>query len=327
MPMLLIVAAIADRRTAGDADRPSSSTITLHDHQPLELCRRPRPQRPQQLLYVFQDRTSGTVQMDRTGPACLQDLRHQAPRSCSSTSPRTITTSKQWPPPPWPIASTTSANGRLRLPGMWPLFRPGRGSGASPRKRSAGRASTTCAEPLQRRAHLFERGDEAFVEAWGEGARLRTRLAMFERPAFVRSTSAARPRECGPPRRRKRARSTRRAPQRTAPTRHRRRSACRRRARARSSPSPSASGFGSMCGRPGRGRRSCRCRRTPRRECGRAGIRPRRAVRRWADARSVDHAEVRVAELGGELLGRAEIAGGHGKVRSGRKRARCGRGG
>ncbi len=42
---------------------------------------------------------------------------------------------------------TTLVVGTLNAPGMWPPLRPGRGSGASPRKRSAGRASTTCADP------------------------------------------------------------------------------------------------------------------------------------------------------------------------------------
>ncbi len=37
--------------------------------------------------------------------------------------------------------------GRLRLPGMWPLRTPARGSGAAPAKRGAGRASTTCSPP------------------------------------------------------------------------------------------------------------------------------------------------------------------------------------
>ena len=69
---------------------------------------------------------------------------------------------------------------------MWPLFRPGRGSGASPRKRSAGRASTTCADPrLERLAHFVERGDEALVEPRREEPGLWMRIAEFERPALL----------------------------------------------------------------------------------------------------------------------------------------------
>ena len=44
--------------------------------------------------------------------------------------------------------STTAVEGTFNAPGIWPERTPARGSGARPTKRSAGRASTTCADLL-----------------------------------------------------------------------------------------------------------------------------------------------------------------------------------
>ena len=83
--------------------------------------------------------------------------------------------------------STISPKGRLRLPGIWPERTPGRGSGASPRKRSAGRASTTCAAP-DRSAAWIVRGirDHGVVEGGREGPRRARRLGARSRRAALR---------------------------------------------------------------------------------------------------------------------------------------------
>src|SRR5688500_14843524 len=53
-----------------------------------------------------------------------------------------------------PSGPTSSVYGRLRLPGMWPDRRPGRGSGAVPANRPADRASTTCSARLETLARI-----------------------------------------------------------------------------------------------------------------------------------------------------------------------------
>eukprot|EP00962_Isochrysis_galbana_P046119 scaffold18435_cov113-Isochrysis_galbana.AAC.1 len=58
----------------------------------------------------------------------------EAWKTCSSASG-----ASSGPPKP---PCNTSVKGTFRDPGMWPERRPGRGSGASPLKRGAARAST-----------------------------------------------------------------------------------------------------------------------------------------------------------------------------------------
>ena len=124
---------------------------------------------------------------------------------------------------------------------MRPLLTPGRGSGTAPRKRSAGtRVHHLRRTTRERRAHLVERGDEIVLEAGREGARLRMRVAGLQGPPFLDPFRQAARRGCAPPRRHRRARSTRPAPRHRGRARHRRRSACRRRGRARSSPWPAS---------------------------------------------------------------------------------------
>ena len=117
---------------------------------------------------------------------------------------------------------------------MWPLLRPGRGSGARPSKRSAGRASTTCAEPSPAPPSRRRSRRQSMVEPRGERSRgaggspvraavLRAAIgqAALEDRHVLDAEGAQRPP---------------RAPRRTGPGRRRRRSACRRRGRAPSSP-------------------------------------------------------------------------------------------
>ena len=86
----------------------------------------------------------------------------------------------------WPC-SRISTKGRLSAPGMWPLLRPGRGSGVRPSKRSAGRASTTCAAPspsglARRRAERRSCGRAAGVKVAASAA---PRRASIGRPSCI----------------------------------------------------------------------------------------------------------------------------------------------
>ena len=119
---------------------------------------------------------------------------------------------------------------------MWPLLRPGRGSGAVPSKRSAGRASTISADPSPSPAHVLDAGDEAVVEPRREHRVLRMSVAIFDRAALVQPFGQAAVQNFYVARRRRRAMSTRREPRRRGHACHRRRSACRRPDQAPSSP-------------------------------------------------------------------------------------------
>ncbi len=79
----------------------------------------------------------------------------------AATAARMVAASTSWP------SFTTSDTGRLRAPGIWPGRTPARGSGASPRKRSAARASSTCALPSASR----------FATSSMEATQLRSSLA------------------------------------------------------------------------------------------------------------------------------------------------------
>ena len=79
-------------------------------------------------------------------------------------------------------ASSAPADGRSSAPGIWPTLTTGHGSGLRASKRSAGRASTTLAEPIgERRLHVFEIRHETGLETRRKDFRLGRRLAHLHR--------------------------------------------------------------------------------------------------------------------------------------------------
>ena len=160
-------------------------------------------------------------------------------------------------------------SGRLRAPGMWPEARPGRGSGASPRKRAA----RACVDDrgVARRPGALRTCVEARAPCAARIVRLnarglRLRLAALERKARALPGRQPAIQHAHVLRAEDFAASTRRAAPRRGRCRHRRRSCRSPKGRARRPPRrrrrrPAACAAGRSSGR-----RSRRCRRTPRRE-------------------------------------------------------------
>ena len=207
---------------------------------------------------------------------------------------------------------------------MWPLFRPGRGSGASPRKRSAGRASTTCAEPVASASRTSSSeatklsSSRGVKSAAASGALRRVssgrpslrpfRQAAFEDADLLDAIGAQRPPDA------RRGEQAERVvdDEAHAVAETERAHLLRQRLGLRQHVRQALV----------EDRRSCRCRRTPRPEYGPAGTRqrPSRPVGGRCHDASITP-EVRVAEFGGEFICGAEVARRHrAPLRSGRER-------
>ena len=144
--------------------------------------------------------------------------------------------------------SISSVNGTLNAPGIWPGRTPGRGSAASPRKRSAGRASTTCA--VLSDSTPATSCMPATADRFSVAVKLRGRAwTRRSRPAgLLPSISACHHRgriRCA---RRRRGMSTTRAARRPILRRHRPRWCRHCRCRARRHPRQTVRRRGSICG-------------------------------------------------------------------------------
>ena len=204
---------------------------------------------------------------------------------------------------------------------MWPLRTPGRGSGARPSNRSAGRASTTCAEPS---ASALRTSSIEATKPWSRrGVKRRgcgraspcssgrSSRIHFGRPPsrivdVVDAEGAQRPPD---------ARGGEQAEGVVDDEAHAVAEAERAHLLRRISARRAACAAGRSTYR-----RSHRCRRTPRRECARRGTPPRRCARLAADARRRRRRQARLAEMRGEPIGGDEILLSHDEGPGGRLR-------